>query len=281
MKILITGADGMLGRTLQRYFTEQTLLLPNKAELDIRDDGVVRAYLLEHRPELVIHCAAMTGVDRCETDKDLAWLTNVIGTRNIAQASEKIDARLINISTDYVFDGSFGRPYSEFDAANGGETFYGRTKYEAERLVSQICTRYVNVRTSWLYGRGGPSFVHTMLDLAKKDLSYIKVVEDQMGNPTSTDAVAHVIVNLLSRPKFMGVLHASCEGETSWYGFAKKIFELAHVSQPVVPCSSEEYVRPAKRPKNSRLEKRVLKMLSLPPMPHWEEALADFLKKPI
>lgn len=281
MKILITGAEGMLGRTLPSYLVTDELILPKRSELDIRDEQAVLTYFSSKEPQLVIHCAAMTDVDRCESEPQLAWETNALGTRNVALAAQKIQARLINISTDYVFDGASDRPYSEFDIANGGSTVYGKTKIAAEQYVSQICSNYVNLRVSWLYGKGGPSFVHTMLALAEKDLAEIQVVDDQIGSPTSTDAVAHAIVNLIMRPRFTGTVHATCEGQTSWYGFAKKVFELMNVRQAVVPCSSDEYPRPAKRPKNSRLENRVLKMLNLPSMPHWEEALRDFLRKPV
>ena len=280
MKILITGAEGMLGRTLPSYLLTDELILPKRSELDIRDEQAVLTYFSSKEPQLVIHCAAMTDVDRCENETQLAWDTNALGTRNVALAAQKIQARLINISTDYVFDGTSDRPYSEFDSANGGSTVYGKTKIAAEQYVSPICSNYVNLRISWLYGKGGPSFVHTMLALAEKGLPKLKIVDDQIGCPTSTDAVAHAIVNLITRPRFSGTVHATCEGETSWYGLAKKVFELRNIPQTIVPCTSEEYPRPAKRPKNSRLENRVLRMLNLPSMPHWEEALKDFLQKP-
>lgn len=278
MKILITGSAGMLGRTLVSVLSPvHELITFTHAECDITDSESISNLIQHHRPEVVIHCAALTAVDKCESEVDRAYKTNVIGTQNIAYACNKVQAKLIAISTDYVFDGRLDRPYHEFDVANGGETVYGKSKWAAEECVRYHCPNHIIARVSWLYGAGGPSFVHTMLRLADGTRPEIKVVNDQIGNPTSCKAVADALAKILKHKEIVGTIHLTCEGEASWYEFAKKIFEIKKKSQRVVPCSSEEYVTSAKRPSNSRLEKRVLRLRGLDLMPQWEVALKDFL----
>jgi dTDP-4-dehydrorhamnose reductase len=277
MRILITGARGMLGRTLVKELSGHELYTCDRSDADIADEAALEKFFSEAQPKVVIHCAAMTAVDRCETDVDTAYRTNVIGTTNVARLAYKYGSKLIAISTDYVFDGNLGRPYHEFDKATGGLNVYGQSKWAAEEAVRAHCPNHIIARVSWLYGAGGPSFVHTMLRLADGSRTQLKVVSDQIGNPTSTLAVARAIKDILKRIDIVGTIHLTCEGETSWYGFAKKIFEFSNVPQKVIPCTSEQYPTPAKRPKNSRLEKRVLRLRGLMPMPHWEEALAEFI----
>jgi dTDP-4-dehydrorhamnose reductase len=277
MRILITGARGMLGRTLVKELSGHEICTCDRSDADIADEVALDKIFSEAQPKVVIHCAAMTAVDRCESEIDTAYRTNVIGTTNVARLAYKYGSKLIAISTDYVFDGDLDRPYHEFDKATGGSNVYGQSKWAAEEAVRAHCPNHIIARVSWLYGAGGPSFVHTMLRLADGTRPQLKVVDDQIGNPTSTLAVARAIKEILKRIDIVGTVHLTCEGETSWYGFARKIFELANVEQKVVPCTSAEYPTPAKRPKNSRLEKRVLRLRGLPPMPQWEDALAEFI----
>ena len=279
MKVLITGGKGMLGRTLCAELNEFEMVPTDLPEGDITDPAVFEALLAEVKPDAVIHCAAMTAVDKCETEVDLAYKLNAFGTGVVAMACHRQGVRLIAISTDYVFEGSADRPYNEFDAADGGNTVYGKSKFAGEEAVRRHCPDHVICRISWLYGAGGPSFVHTMLKLADGTREELKVVADQTGNPTSCLAVARQLRNILNDRRLAGTFHMTCEGETSWAGFAQEIFRLRKIGQKVVPCRSDEFLRPAPRPANSRLDKMMLRLAGLPPMPHWQEALAEFLEK--
>ena len=279
MKVLITGGKGMLGRTLCAELKEFDMIPTDLPEGDITNPAAFEALLAEVKPDAVIHCAAMTAVDKCETETDLAYKLNAFGTGVVAMACRRQGIRLIAISTDYVFDGDGKRPYNEFDAANGGNTVYGKSKFAGEEAVRRHCPDHVICRISWLYGAGGPSFVHTMLKLADGTRDELKVVADQIGNPTSCLAVARQLRNILNAPSLAGTFHMTCEGEASWAEFAQEIFRLRKVDQKVVPCRTDEFPRPAPRPANSRLDKMMLRLAGLPPMPHWQEALAEFLEK--
>ncbi len=276
-KILITGANGMLGRTLIKVLsTDYEIIATDVENGDITDYQGFRKVVEEERPNVIIHCAAMTAVDACESQPEKAYLLNAQGTKNVALAAQEFGCRLIYISTDYVFDGCKSGPYTESDKAGGAQTVYGRTKWQGEQSVIDTCPNYIIARISWLYGPGGPSFVHTMLKLADGTHPTLKVVNDQIGNPTSTYAVANKLKEILSHPELTGIFHMSCEGVTSWYDFARKIFEIAGVDQKVEPCSSDEYKRPAKRPHNSAMEKKALREAGLSPMPNWQDSLRDF-----
>ena len=219
----------------------------------------------------------MTNVDKCESEQDAAYKLNVLGTMNVANTCRKHNIRLIAISTDYVFDGMSHKPYTEFDIPTGGTNVYGRTKWLGEQMVRQYCPNHVICRISWLYGEGGPSFVHTMVKLAKTNKE-LKVVENQYGNPTSCMAVARALQNFIYNQALVGTYHLTCEGETNWYQFAKEILNILHIDMKVIPCTDKEYIRPAQRPANSRLEKMMLRLSGLPEMPHWKDALAEFLQ---
>ena len=279
MKIMLTGGRGMLGRTLCAELTDFTVIPTDLPDGDITDAAKFDALVAEIKPDAVIHCAAMTAVDKCESEIDLAYKLNDDGSANVARACYRHGARLIAISTDYVFDGASDRPYNEFDLATGGNTVYGKSKFAGEKAVRSLCPDHLICRISWLYGPGGPSFVHTMLNLADGSRPELKVVADQIGNPTSTLAVARKLRELLLRPELTGTFHLTCEGEASWADFAEEIFRLQNVAQKVTPCRTDEFPRPAPRPANSRLEKLMLRITGLPPMPHWKEALAEFLKQ--
>jgi dTDP-4-dehydrorhamnose reductase len=275
MKIMITGAHGMLGRTLTRHLKEHELLGVDIEHFDITDPNATMHAVTEFSPEAVIHCAAMTAVDDCQTSEDAAWEVNVNGTANIAEACASVGARLIAISTDYVFSGESDLPYGEHDTT-GPQTVYGMTKMLGEMAVAKYCENSVIVRIAWLYGPGGPSFVHTMLRLADEGVSPLRVVSDQVGNPTSTDAVAAHLKLLLGRPEITGPVHLTCEGHATWLDFAAEILRLSGSDCVPTPCSTEEFPRPAARPANSRLDNTVLTKHSIPPMPHWRQALEDF-----
>lgn len=271
MKLLITGGKGMLGRTLQRRLRQHELFVADLPEVDITDGRGVEQAVNAFRPEVVIHAAAMTQVDACESDADKAYRINALGSAYVARAAARHGARLIALSTDYVFDGTSARPYHEYDAP-APRTVYGASKLAGEEAVRRHCPDHTILRVAWLYGEEGPSFYHTLMKLGAQSGEPLKVVDDQRGNPTSTDAVAELLARLLETP-VPGVVHGSCEGEATWFEFAQAIFARAGLSRGLVPCTTADFPRPAPRPANSRLEKRVLRLAGLPPMPHWEEAL--------
>ena len=274
MKVLITGGNGMLGRTLQRRLTGRELRIADLPDVDITSMDSIGAVVAAFTPDAVVHCAAMTAVDACETEPDNAFAVNAVGSANVAVACFRHHARLIAISTDYVFRGDLDRPYHEWDAP-APRTMYGASKLAGERAIRAHCPDHAILRTAWLYGAGGPSFYHTMLKLGSQAGDPLKVVADQLGNPTSTDALAGLIGRLLENP-LCGTFHASCEGETSWFGFAQEIFRRNGLARALTPCATAEFPRPAPRPANSRLEKRALRLHGLPPMPQWLDALALF-----
>ena len=278
MKLLITGGKGMLGRTLQNEFKDCEIVIADLPEADITDAAGFDAFLAANKPDAVIHCAAMTAVDKCESEIEFAYKLNAFGTANVAAACHRHGVRLIAISTDYVFDGDSERPYNEFDRATGGVTIYGKSKFAGEEAVRTHCPDHVICRISWLYRHGGPSFVHAMMSLADGSRPMLKVVADQHGNPTSTTAVARQLNNILANPNLVGTFHLTCEGEATWFEFAQEIFRLAGKKQAVSPCTTDEFQRPAPRPKNSRLDKMMLRLAGLPPMPEWHDALAEFMK---
>ena len=278
MKVMLTGGNGMLGRTLTAMLAGCTVVPTDLPAADITAPALFDALCDEIRPDVVIHCAAMTAVDKCEDAKELAYAINERGSRNVAMSCQRLGIRLIAMSTDYVFDGDGEEPYSEYDTPTGGVNVYGRSKWAGEEAIRAICPNHVITRISWLYGPGGPSFVHTMLRLADGSRPTLKVVDDQVGNPTSTLAVARELNALLVRPDVKGTLHMTCEGQASWAEFAKEIFRLSGNPQHVTPCASSEYPTPATRPANSRLEKRRIRECGLPAMPDWRDALAEFMR---
>ena len=269
----------MLGRTLVSELADDfEVVATDLPEADITDEKSIEAAVAMHAPDAVIHCAAMTAVDRCESERELAFRLNETGAANVATVCRRHGIRLIAISTDYVFDGDADRPYSESDIPTGGRTVYGQSKFAGEEAVRMLCPDHVIARISWLYGSGGPSFVHAMMSLADGSRPVLKVVADQHGNPTSTVAVARALREVLKRPELRGTFHLTCEGEATWAEFAEEIFRLAGIDQKVQPCTTDEFPRPAPRPKNSRLEKAALRVVGLPPMPDWKDALAEFME---
>lgn len=264
----------MLGRTLQRTFEGHDLRVADLPDVDITDGRCVMDVVAGFRPDVVIHCAAMTQVDACETDADMAYRINALGSAHVARAADQCGARLIALSTDYVFDGKLERPYHEWDVP-APQTVYGASKLAGEEAVRQHCPDHTILRVAWLYGEDGPSFLHTMLRVGAQAGDALNVVNDQIGNPTSTDAVGGLIGCLLENP-IPGIVHGSCEGDATWFEFAGAVFKRAGIGRAIMPCSSKAYPRPAPRPANSRLEKRKLRLAGFPDMPHWQDALDRF-----
>lgn len=282
MKIVITGADGQLGLALQEQLKEKSkgdvnqmeVISANHQMLDIVDFKQVKSTLKHMRPDIVINCAAYTAVDACEKEIEKAYQVNALGPKHLAIACEIIGAKLIHISTDYVFDGTVNQPRREDDITNP-RTLYGRSKLLGEECVRNFCKKHFIIRTAWLYGQGH-NFVCTMLKLAETNQE-LHVVGDQWGSPTSTKDLAKVILKLM-QTEYYGTFHGTCEGECSWYDFASKIFELKGMDIKVKKVTSEEFVSLANRPRYSVLDNFMLKLYGLNSFRHWEEALKDYLE---
>ena len=278
MKIVITGARGQLGTELinQLQNNDKYEIIPtDRDELNIIDINNVNDFLLNHKPDIVINCAAHTAVDLCETDVENAYKINAVGPRNLAIVCEKIGAKLVQVSTDYVFDGNGTRPYRE-DDKTCPNSIYGTSKLKGENFVREFCSKYFIVRTAWLYGEGN-NFVRTMLKLAETNKE-LNVVNDQFGSPTSTVDLAKAIIDLMTTEHY-GVYHGTCEGQCSWYDLAKKIFEIKNIDIKVNPVTSEEFKRPAPRPAYSVLDNFMLKLVGLNSFRNWEESLKEYLDK--
>ena len=286
MRVLITGGKGMLGRTLQKELDGHERYVADLPETDMLDATSLDAAFASFKPEAVIHCAAMTKVDDCEAKRDLAYRLNEDGSRNVAKACRSHGARLIAISTDYVFSGDapdrpadmlHGEGWRETDEP-APRTVYGASKLAGERAVFETLPDATVLRIAWLYGAGGPSFVHTMARLGAQEGTPLKVVDDQRGNPTSTKVVADEVKFLLSHPEISGVVHGTCSGVCSWYGLTVELFRLLGLARRVEPCTTAEYPRPAPRPAYSALANTVLELNGYK-APDWRQALADFVKE--
>lgn len=282
-KILLLGQDGMLGGELSNRLKNKGYEVYDTTiqTLDICDEEAVVKKAKEVMPYYIINCAAYTNVDGCETNFELANKVNGVALSNIAKAANEVDAALIQISTDYVFDGKLdvNEAYTE-DMEINPVSAYGKSKLLGEQNAAKA-NKYYILRTAWLYGLGGKNFVKTMLKLSEtKD--EISVVCDQHGSPTSTTTLCEIIEQILEKEPEYGIYHSTNEGFTVWSDFTKKIFELANISTKVTPITSEEYkeMYPASsdRPANSKLSKNKLRSVGIYPK-KWEDALADYLKE--
>lgn len=268
----MTGAGGMLGQDVVTCLERdgETALALTRADLDITDRAAVAAAFLGCRPDIVVNCAAWTAVDEAEAHEDEAFGVNGRGARLVAAACAASGARLIHISTDYVFAGDARRPYTEHDRC-GPRTAYGRTKLAGERAVTELLpgSGYI-VRTAWLYGAEGPNFVRTMIGLERRRET-VDVVDDQRGQPTWTMDVAGQVIALGRSRAPAGVYHATSSGETTWFGFAREIFRLLGADTTRVrPVSSGAYPRPAPRPANSVLGHGAWASTGIKPIPGWQ-----------
>lgn len=263
----------MLGRDLQEVLDGAPFTALNRSELDITDLSAVKTAVSGH--EVVINCAAFTKVDDAESRESEAFAINATGATNLARAAATEGARLIQVSTDYVFDGRATSPYSE-DSPRNPVSAYGKTKAEGERLALELNPgRTLIVRTAWLYGAHGPNFVKTMLRLAAERES-LTVVDDQVGQPTWTRDVAVQIKRLIEADVAEGIFHATSSGRTSWFGFARAIFELAGLDpKRISPISSADFVRPAPRPAFSVLAHEAWAKVEIPPIGDWGERLRE------
>lgn len=281
MKTLITGANGQLGtelhEILEREFPGQTLYT-DVQELDLTNAKAVDSYVANNEITHIVNCAAYTAVDRAEEEKMLCAAVNTDAVKNLAMAADANGAKIIHISTDYVFDGTNHRPYRESDKVNPISQ-YGTTKRKGETLLLALAPQAIIIRTAWLYSAHGKNFVKTMLRLADSQPE-IKVVCDQIGTPTFARDLARAVVKVLQSHQWVpGIYHFTDEGAASWYDFAKAIFRIAGKDVTVTPIPTEDYPTPASRPSYSILDRTRIKATYGIEIPHWEEALADCLRQ--
>ncbi|HVD39468.1 MAG TPA: dTDP-4-dehydrorhamnose reductase [Solirubrobacterales bacterium] len=273
MKLLVTGAAGMLGRDvmLAAGNAGHEVVGYGRAELDVTDPVQLDRRLELERPDIVINCAAWTDVDGAETAEEAAFAVNGKGAGNVAAAAAKVEARIVHVSTDYVFDGAKGAPYVESDQP-APLSAYGRTKLAGEEAIAAANKRHFIVRSAGLFGVGGRNFVGTMLQLSE-DRSEVTVVRDQVGSPTYTWHLAYGIVRLIEGIEY-GIHHMAASGQCSWYEFAREIFEQAHVECRVLSITSEEFGAAAPRPAFSALVSQREHAIRLP---SWQDGLAGYL----
>lgn len=283
-RVMVTGAAGQLGYDVVKTFKAEghQVLACDKNQMDITDQQQCTDMIKTFRPHIIIHCAAYTAVDQAEVDEDTAYAINASGTRNIAVAAESVKAKLVYISTDYVFDGSGSTPYREYDVTNP-QSVYGKSKLAGERLVQSLCTQWFIIRTSWVFGVYGSNFVKTMLELMAKR-PQLQVVHDQQGSPTYTVDLARFIHTLSTSEKY-GIYHASNSGTCTWYEFAQAIREEAgkqsgfEPTAELTPCTTDQFPRPAPRPAYSVMDHLAIRTNGLEPLRPWREALIAFLKE--
>jgi dTDP-4-dehydrorhamnose reductase len=277
MKVFITGAHGMLAHDIIRVLEgSHQLILTDLADLDICNPRQTAELLAMHGPDCVINCAAYTNVDGCETDSDNAFAVNAAGAKNLALACRQSGAKLVHISTDYVFDGAGQRPYIEDDAPNP-LSVYGTSKLAGERCIQEVLDDHVIVRTEWLYGRQGKHFVGRILQLAR-ERDVLDVVDDQTGSPTCTADLALAIEALLAIPA-RGIYHVTNAGSCSWYEFAQKILAVAGSPTRVLPIASERLARPARRPAYSVLDCSKFTKETGHVLRPWEQALEHYMQE--
>ena len=274
--ILITGILGQLGYDLAKEFTKRGVeyIAPSLEELELTTEAGAKNFILDKKPEMVVHCAAYTAVDKAESEAELALTVNGMGTRWVAEACREIGAKMIYISTDYVFGGDGKTPY-EVNDEKKPVNVYGRSKLLGEDAVNALVEKHFIVRTSWVFGINGNNFIKTMLKLGQTKKK-INVVNDQIGSPTYTPDLSRLLADMAASDKY-GTYHATNEGFCSWADFAREIFEQAGLDVEVDGIPTIEYPTPAKRPFNSRLSKKSLDEAGFDRLPPWQDALKRYL----
>lgn len=274
--ILVTGSTGQLGSDVVKELLKRgySTLSPNRSEFNLCSEDSIRNYILNSNCEAIVHCAAYTQVDKAEDEKDLCIKINATATKHIVKCAKILDIPMIYISTDYVFDGTKDGEYTENDETNP-INIYGESKLAGEKYVHEILDKYYIVRTSWVFNINGKNFIETMLRLSKAN-NQLSIVNDQIGSPTYTKDLSRLLVDMLETSKY-GLYHATNEGYCSWYEFANTIFKLANINIDIKAINSNEYASRAKRPLNSKLSKDKLIEYGFKPLPHWEDALKDYL----
>jgi len=278
MKILVTGVNGQLGYELVNLLSKNQnndVKGTDVDELDITERQSMMEYFSHYTPDVIVHCAAFTAVDKAEDNRELCFRVNVEGTRNLVEIANQFQAKFLYISTDYVFDGEKSGPYEVSDVPNP-KSVYGETKYLGEIETLKTEKHYI-IRISWAFGKNGNNFVKTILRIARQS-DTIRIVNDQFGSPTYTHDLSLLIEKIIAGDRF-GIYHATNEGVCSWYDFAEEIIRLAHINVKVVPISTNEYLTKALRPKNSVLSKETLDLAGLSRLPEWKDALKRYLKE--
>lgn len=273
MRVMVIGGTGLLGKALSHEWTEDEVVAFGSKDVDIRSDRLVEGAIRQHRPEWIVLAAAYTDVDGCETNRDLAFDVNTQGAIGVARAAANSGARLLFLSTDYVFDGRKTTPY-ETDDPLSPQCVYGESKARAEVGIREVLPRCCIVRTSWVFGVGGKCFPDTILKLAEKR-DHLDVVADQRGCPTYTSDLARAIIQLC-RKNAAGTIHATNQGVCSWFDFATEIIRESGLNTRVLPTTSDKFVRPAKRPAYSVLSNASLHRFGVT-MPTWQGALKRYL----
>ena len=298
-KVFVTGVNGQLGHDVSNELSKRGYVVLasdiskeysgidkninyNKYySLDITNKEAVDKIIEETRPDVIIHCAAWTAVDLAEeeTNKPKVYAINVEGTRNIAEACKKVDAKMLYLSTDYVFNGEGNSPWKADDKDYSPLNYYGKTKLEGEIAVSSILDKYFIVRIAWVFGLNGNNFIKTMIKVGKTH-NEVRVVNDQIGTPTYTFDLARLLVDMIETDKY-GYYHVTNEGSyISWYDFTKEIYKQYGLDTKVIPVSTLEYgLSKAKRPYNSRLDKSKLKENGFEPLPDYKDAISRYLKE--
>ena len=277
MKVLVTGVKGQLGYDVVRELNKRNIeaIGCDFGEFDLTNREQTVNYIVKAHPDAVVHCAAYTAVDKAEDDREVCYNVNVLGTRYVREAAEKIGAKLVYFSTDYVFSGDGETPWKPDDAPSP-VNYYGETKYLGEKEVTAYSKSFI-FRISWVFGVNGKNFVRTMLRLGKEKTG-LTVVADQIGSPTYTYDLAKLVVDAISTDKY-GVYHATNEGYCSWFEFASRIMEEAGLNCTVKSVTSAEYPTRAKRPHNSRMDKSALTENGFSLLPPWQDALKRYLRE--
>lgn len=278
MKFFITGVNGQLGYDVKRELLERgytDILAPTRVDLDITNEDAVKKMIREYRPSVIFHCAAYTAVDKAEEEQEKCYQVNVLGTKYLTEAAKEVGAKIIYISTDYVFDGTKEGLYQIEDKVNP-VNYYGKTKYLGENFIREY-DNHIIVRISWVFGINGKNFIRTMLNLAESHKE-LNVVCDQIGSPTYTKDLAGLLVNMfLSNVK--GLYHVTNEGYCSWYEFAEFIFKESHKKVKVHPILTKDYKTIAKRPLNSKLSKESLDDIGMKRLPEWQDAVKRYIRE--
>lgn len=284
MRVLIIGADGQLGTDLCQALSKFEVVPLTQNDIEITSMDSVRKALLKHKPATIVNTAAFVRVDDCEDEQDKAFMVNALGARNIAVLAQELGAKLLHLSTDYVFGGE-SEPkrtsYTEFDMP-APLNIYGKSKLAGEKFVQHLCTRYFIVRSSSLFGKAGAlgkggNFIETIIKLAK-ERDELKVVNDQVVSPTYAPDLSRKIAQLIAT-EYYGIFHITNSGTCSWYEFAKEIVKLAGLKTPVTPITSDEYPQKARRPNNSVLDNYQLRLLGMADMRSWQKALEDYMTR--
>ncbi|TFB14183.1 dTDP-4-dehydrorhamnose reductase [Filobacillus milosensis] len=278
MKVLVTGYNGQLGYDVVREARKRNISVigVTRNDFDITNENDVKSYIYKVNPTVIIHCAAYTAVDQAEDNKEICWDVNVNGTKYMAEAAKLVNAQLMYISTDYVFDGNGNTPLRETDSTDP-TGYYGLTKYEGEQIVKELLDLYFVVRISWVFGINGNNFIKTMLKLSETH-NELSVVNDQYGSPTYTFDLARLLIDMIQTNKH-GIYHASNEGFCSWAELAMEIFKQSNINTVVKPITTEEFPTRATRPKNSRMSKEKLMDKGFVSLPNWQDAVKRYLNE--